>query len=384
MDNKRFAVLIDVENISVKYLDIINDEMSKYGSVTYKRAYADWTSKNNAKWRDQLRDNSIVPIQQFSNTVGKNASDSALIIDAMDILYSERVDGFCIVSSDGDFTRLASRLRESGMEVIGMGEAVGQSIRKKKDSSIVASVKAVADGRCEAVVSAGSTGAAMAASLFGLGRIHGVTRPAIAVTIPTMKKPVVLIDGGANSESTPEMLAQFASMGVAYAKLNLDIENPKVGILSIGEEEGKGNTLVKDTYPILKEMQENGKFEFVGNVEGKELFVNKADVVVADGFAGNVALKVTEGTASLLLKMIEIECKSGFVGCLIGLMAKPFLRRILNRINWESFGGMLLLGVRGISVIAHGRSSAFAMKNAVRAAVNAVNHDINSEIAQNI
>ncbi len=269
-------------------------------------------------------------------------------------------------------------------EVIGMGEAVGQSIRKKKDSSIVASVKAVADGRCEAVVSAGSTGAAMAASLFGLGRIHGVTRPAIAVTIPTMKKPVVLIDGGANSESTPEMLAQFASMGVAYAKLNLDIENPKVGILSIGEEEGKGNTLVKDTYPILKEMQENGKFEFVGNVEGKELFVNKADVVVADGFAGNVALKVTEGTASLLLKMIEIEFKSGFVGCLIGLMAKPFLRRILNRINWESFGGMLLLGVRGISVIAHGRSSAFAMKNAVRAAVNAVNHDINSEIAQNI
>ncbi|MCR5518246.1 MAG: NYN domain-containing protein [Lachnospiraceae bacterium] len=123
MDNKRFAVLIDVENISVKYLDIINDEMSKYGSVTYKRAYADWTSKNNAKWRDQLRDNSIVPIQQFSNTVGKNASDSALIIDAMDILYSERVDGFCIVSSDGDFTRLASRLRESGMEVIGMGES---------------------------------------------------------------------------------------------------------------------------------------------------------------------------------------------------------------------------------------------------------------------
>lgn len=269
-------------------------------------------------------------------------------------------------------------------EVIGMGEAVGQSIRKKKDSSIVASVRAVAEGRCEAVVSAGSTGAAMAASLFGLGRIHGVTRPAISVTLPTMQKPLVLIDGGANSESTPEMLVQFAQMGIAYAKLSLGIENPKVGILSIGEEEGKGNTLVKDTYPLLKEMHSQGKFEFVGNIEGKELFVNKADVVVADGFAGNVALKVTEGTASMLLKMIKSEFKSGPIGSIIGLMAKPFLRKILGKINWESFGGMLLLGVRGISVIAHGRSSAYAMKNAVHAAVRALNNDINNEIYQSI
>lgn len=266
-------------------------------------------------------------------------------------------------------------------EVIGMGEAVGQSIRKKKDSSIVAAVKAVADGRCEAVVSAGSTGAAMAASLFGLGRIHGVARPAIAVTLPTMKKPVVLIDGGANSECTPEMLVQFALMGVAYAKHVVGIENPKVGILSIGEEEGKGNALVKETYPLLKELS---GINFVGNVEGKEMFVNKADVVVSDGFSGNIALKITEGTASMLLKMIKQEFKSDFVGSFIGLMAKPFLRRILKKINWEGFGGMLLLGVKGISVIAHGRSSSYAMKNAVRAAVQGLKKDINAEIAQNI
>lgn len=269
-------------------------------------------------------------------------------------------------------------------EVIGMGEAVGLSIRKKKDSSIVSAVQAVADGRCEAVVSAGSTGAAMAASLFGLGRIHGVTRPAIAVTLPTMKKPLVLIDGGANSECTPGMLVQFAEMGVAYAKNVLNIDQPKVGILSIGEEEGKGNALVKETYPMLKELNEKGLLNFVGNIEGKELFVNKADVVVADGFSGNVALKVTEGTASMLLKMITSEFKSDFVGCFIGLMAKPFLRRILNQINWESFGGMLLLGVKGISVIAHGRSSSYAMKNAVGAAVRSLSKDINSEIAKNI
>lgn len=269
-------------------------------------------------------------------------------------------------------------------EVIGMGEAVGQSIRRKKDSSIVASVRAVAEGRCEAVVSAGSTGAAMAASLFGLGRIHGVSRPAIAVTIPTTKQPVVLIDGGANSDCSPEMLAQFAEMGSVYAKFAVGVENPKVGILSIGEEEGKGNALVKETYPILKDMHEKGIINFVGNVEGKEFFANKCDVIVADGFAGNIALKVTEGTASMLLKMIKSEFKSDLLGCLVGLMAKPFLRRILKRINWEVFGGMLLIGVNGISVIAHGRSSSYAMKNAVGAAVKVLNKDINSKIAEKI
>lgn len=269
-------------------------------------------------------------------------------------------------------------------EVIGMGEAVGQSIRRKKDSSIVASVQAIADGRCEAVVSAGSTGAAMAASLFGLGRISGITRPAIAVNLPTMKKPVVLIDGGANSDCTPGMLTQFAQMGVAYANLSLGIDNPSVGILSIGEEEGKGNELVKDTYPLLKQMHEEGKINFVGNIEGKEVFINKADVIVADGFAGNIVLKVTEGTASMLLKMIKNEFKSDIIGCIIGLLAKPFLRRILKRINWEVYGGMLLLGVKGISVIAHGRSSSYAMKNAVGAAVKVLNKDINSKISEKI
>ncbi|MBP3820855.1 phosphate acyltransferase PlsX [bacterium] len=269
-------------------------------------------------------------------------------------------------------------------EVIGMGEAVGQSIRRKKDSSIVCAVQAVADGRCEAVVSAGSTGAAMAASLFGLGRISGITRPAIAVTLPRTEKPVVIIDGGANSDCTSGMLTQFAQMGVAYAKLSLGIENPKVGILSIGEEEGKGNELVKETYPLLKQMHEENLIDFVGNVEGKEVFKDKADVIVTDGFSGNIVLKVTEGSSSLLLNMIKSEFKSGFIGAIIGLLAKPFLRRILKRVNWEFFGGMLLLGVRGISVIAHGRSSAYAMKNAVGAAVKVLNKDINSKIAEKI
>ena len=267
-------------------------------------------------------------------------------------------------------------------EVIGMGEAVGQSIRKKKDSSIVASVRAVAEGRCEAVVSAGSTGAAVAASLFGLGRIHGVTRPAIAVTLPTMKKPVVLIDGGANSDCTPEMLSQFAEMGLVYAKHIVGVDNPKVGILSIGEEEGKGNALVKETYPLLKNMQEKGYINFVGNIEGKELFINKCDVVVCDGFVGNVALKVTEGTSSMLFRMLKQEFKADLAGKIIGLLAKPFMKRIYTKINYEEFGGALLLGVKGITVISHGRSKAYAIKNAVRVAKHAVETGVNEKIAK--
>lgn len=265
-------------------------------------------------------------------------------------------------------------------EVIEMGEAPGQAIRKKKKSSIVLAVNAVATGSSDALVAAGSTGAAMASSLFGLGRIHGIDRPAIATTLPTMKKPIVLIDAGANSNSTPEMLRQFAIMGQTFSKSVLGIENPRVGILNIGEEAGKGNELAKHAYALLE--QEQDKFNFVGNIEGKEIFLNLCDVVVCDGFVGNVALKVTEGTASMLLRMIKQQFKSDWVGMVIGLLAKPFMRRIYTRINYEEFGGALLLGVKGITVISHGRSKAYAIKNAVRVAKEAVENDVNRQIAE--
>lgn len=267
-------------------------------------------------------------------------------------------------------------------EVIEMGEAPGQAIRKKKKSSIVLAVNAVATGSSDALVAAGSTGAAMASSLFGLGRIHGIDRPAIATTLPTMKKPIVLIDAGANSNSTPEMLRQFAIMGQTFSKSVLGVENPRVGILNIGEEAGKGNELAKLTYALLEEEQD--KFNFVGNIEGKEIFLNLCDVVVCDGFVGNVALKVTEGTASMLLRMIKQQFKSDWIGMIIGLLAKPFMRRIYTRINYEEFGGALLLGVKGITVISHGRSKAYAIKNAVRVAKEAVVNDVNKQIAESV
>lgn len=267
-------------------------------------------------------------------------------------------------------------------EIIEMGEAPGQAIRKKKNSSIVLTVNSVASGSSEALVAAGSTGAAMASSLFGLGRIPGIDRPAIAVTLPTMKKPIVVIDGGANSNCTPQMLKQFAIMGMTFSKNVLGIENPRVGVLNIGEEAGKGNELAQQTYNLLEEEKE--KFNFMGNVEGRELFLNHCDVVVCDGFVGNVVLKVTEGTSSLLFRMIKNEFKSDFLGMLIGLLAKPFMKRIYEKINYEEFGGCLLLGVKGITVIAHGRSKAYAIKNAVRVAKEAVVTGVNSKIAEHL
>ena len=267
-------------------------------------------------------------------------------------------------------------------EIIEMGEAPGQAIRKKKNSSIVLTVNSVATGSSDALVAAGSTGAAMASSLFGLGRIPGIDRPAIAATLPTMKKPVVVIDAGANSNCTPQMLKQFAIMGMTFSKNVLGIDKPKVGVLNIGEEAGKGNELAQQTYNLLEEEKE--KFNFMGNVEGREIFLNVCDVVVCDGFAGNVVLKATEGTASLLFKMIKNEFKSDFFGMLIGLLAKPFMRRIYEKINYEEFGGALLLGVKGITVISHGSSHAYAIKNAVRVAKDTVETGVNTKIAESL
>ena len=265
-------------------------------------------------------------------------------------------------------------------EIIEMGEAPGQAIRKKKKSSIVLAVDAVAKGSSDAVVAAGSTGAAMASSLFGLGRIPGIERPAIAVTLPTMKKPIVVIDAGANSSCTPQMLKQFAIMGLTFSKNVLGVENPRVGVLNIGEEAGKGNELAQNTYKLLEQEQDN--MNFVGNIEGREIFLNVCDVIVCDGFVGNVALKITEGTSSMLFRMIKAEFKSDFVGAIIGLLAKPFMKRIYEKINSADFGGALLLGVKGITIISHGRSKAYAIKNAVRVAKEAVEKGVNRKISE--
>ena len=277
-----------------------------------------------------------------------------------------------------DFSKLDIKITHAD-EVIEMGEAPGQAIRKKKNSSIVLAVKSVATNSSDAVVAAGSTGAAMASSLFGLGRLSGVERPAICVALPTMKQPLVLIDAGANSESSPEMLYQFALMGQIFSKNVLNVENPTVGVLNIGEEAGKGNETVKAAYNLLE--QNSDKFNFIGNVEGKELFSGRCNVLVCDGFVGNVALKIIEGTSSMLFNLLKEEFTRDFGSLLVGMLAKPFLKRIYKRVNYEEFGGAILLGVRGITVIAHGRSRAYAIKNAVRVAKEAVDSEVTKKIS---
>ena len=265
-------------------------------------------------------------------------------------------------------------------EVIEMGEAVGQAIRKKKKSSIVLAVDAVAKGSSDAVVAAGSTGAAMASSLFGLGRLTGIERPAIALTLPTIKKPFMLLDAGANSSCSPEMLYQFALMGSTFVKNVYGYENPRVGVLNIGEEAGKGNELVQTAYKLLEENKDG--LNFIGNVEGKEIFKGSCDVIVCDGFVGNVALKMIEGSSSMLFEMIKQEFCSNIISMAIGLLAKPFVKRIYKRINYEEFGGALLLGVKGITVISHGRSTSYAIRNAVRVAKDAVESGVNKKISE--
>lgn len=264
-------------------------------------------------------------------------------------------------------------------EVIEMGEAPGQAIRKKKNSSIVLSVNAVVTGSSDAVVAAGSTGAAMASSLFGMGRLPGIERPAIATVLPTMKGPLVLMDSGANTDCTPEMLYQFGIMGSTYAKSVLGVENPRVALLNIGEEAGKGDELAKDTYKLFDENKD--KLNFIGNAEGKEIFLGNCDVVICDGFVGNVTLKTIEGVARMFFYMVKREFYQDPISKVIGGLVKPILKKMYAKVNYEEFGGALLLGVKGITVICHGRSSAYAIKNAVKVAYNAVEAGVNKSIA---
>lgn len=265
-------------------------------------------------------------------------------------------------------------------EVIEMGESPAKALRAKKKASIVLTVASVANGESDGLVAAGSTGAAMAASLFGLGRLPGIKRPVICCTMPTSKKPIALLDGGANSDCEPEMLLEFAIMGRIFAQLILGYDNPKVGLMNIGEEEGKGNELAKATFNVLNAKKE--VLNFIGNVEGRDTFTGDVQVVVADGFVGNVILKTAEGALKMVSKLIKQECYASPLNMLMGLIAKPIFAGIKKRLDYEKIGGALLLGVKGVSVISHGSSNAYAIKNAIRVAKEAVEKNVNEKIVE--
>jgi len=261
--------------------------------------------------------------------------------------------------------------------VIEMDEKPAEAVRSKPDSSLVAAVRAVAEGRADAVVSAGNTGAMLAAGLLELRRIPGVMRPAIGVPIPSKRGPSVLIDAGANADARPEHLLQFATMGAVFAEEILGITRPEVRLLSIGEEREKGNQLTLEAHELLAASDLN----FAGNAEGRDILEGAADVLVTDGFTGNVALKTVEGTILTLLEALREEITATAAGRLGGLLIRPAARRLRRRLDPDAHGGAYLLGLRGLAVIAHGNSSRVAIANAIRLAARGVEHDVVGALA---
>ena len=255
---------------------------------------------------------------------------------------------------------------------IAMNEKPAEAVRAKPNSSLVAACRAVGDGEAEAIVSAGSSGAVLAAGLLHVRRIPGVLRPAIAVPVPARFKPSVLIDAGANADARPDHLLQFAHMGSIFAEEVLGISEPEVRLLSIGEEPEKGNQLTLEAHALLAESGLN----FGGNTEARDLLRGVADVVVADGFTGNVALKLLEGTIKELMDELRDEIVATARGKLGGLLIRPAGRRLRARLDPETYGGAYLLGLRGIAVIAHGNSSSRAIANAIRLAAQGVEHRV--------
>jgi glycerol-3-phosphate acyltransferase PlsX len=263
-------------------------------------------------------------------------------------------------------------------QVIGMDEHPAQAVRSKPDSSMSVCARLCKQGEAAAWVSAGNSGAIMAAALFVQGRVRGVDRPALGTVLPTRDQPAYFLDVGANVDSRPEFLVQFAHMGSVYAERVLGRSAPSVGLLSNGEEEGKGNELVREATGRLRRTGLN----FVGNVEPKDVLGGRVDVVVADGFVGNVAIKMAEAAAELVLGTMRDEVPRSLRGKIGGLLIRPAVNRIRGRMDWREYGGSPLVGIDGVAVVAHGRSDARAIRSAVRVARQAVEADLVGKIRE--
>ena len=261
-------------------------------------------------------------------------------------------------------------------QVVAMDEHPAQAVRAKPDSSISVCARMCKEGRADGWISAGNSGAIMAAALLIQGRIRGIDRPALGSIVPTQNGFAYFIDVGANVDSKPEYMVQFAMMGAVYAREMLGRPEPRVALLSNGEEEGKGDERVKETARRLKGTLPG----FVGNVEPKDIYGARADVIVADGFVGNVAIKMAEATADFLFRNLRDEIPKTMRGKLGGMLIRPGVRQLRARIDWREFGGAPLLGIDGVAVIAHGRSDARAIKNAVRVTRDAVQNQLVGKI----
>ncbi|MGA0854512.1 MAG: phosphate acyltransferase PlsX [Luteolibacter sp.] len=264
-------------------------------------------------------------------------------------------------------------------EAIGMSEPGAKSVRRKKQSSINIAIEMVREGRADAFVSAGNTGAAVASATLKLRTLPGVDRAGIATAIPNEHGLCHILDAGANPEAKPEHLVAYAVMGTAYARNVLGVKNPKVGLMSNGEEDEKGTAFTKETFKLLKETP---GIEFIGNVEGRDLFETELDVVLCDGFVGNVMLKTVEATAKAVSKWLKAEIKGNPLRLCGAMLAKGAFKALKEKGSYETYGGSPLLGVNGVVIIAHGSSSALAIRNAVRVAMETVAVQVNSRIEE--
>ncbi|HET6407512.1 MAG TPA: phosphate acyltransferase PlsX [Chthoniobacteraceae bacterium] len=291
----------------------------------------------------------------------------------------------------GDTGRIEAELRRIGCndgriaithstQVVEMTDSAVDAVRKKKDSSIGRAVDLVKKGEADGFVSAGHTGAAVAASTIKLRTLPGIERPGIAATMPTETNLFVLIDAGANTDPTPIQMLHNAVMGSVYSRHVLGYENPRVGLMSIGTEDEKGNDFTRDSFELLKASGLN----FHGNVEGHDLFENPVEVVVADGFTGNIVLKTSEAIAHAIFRWLKHELYRSPVYKLGALLARPAFRTIARKTSADEYGGMPLLGVNGVCIIAHGGSSPNAVKNAIRMARESINHQVNPHIVEGI
>lgn len=267
------------------------------------------------------------------------------------------------------------QFRHAG-QVIEMDEHPAEAVKAKEDSSMVVGMNLVKSGEADAFMSAGNSGGVLAAALFRLGRIPGIKRPALSTVFPTAKGFTFILDIGANTDCKALYLQQFGLMGSIYAERVLGVPNPKVAIVSNGEEPGKGSILVQEAFELLKASNLN----FIGNVEGKDIPAGMADVVVTDGFTGNVIIKLAEGAAGLMLGIIGEEIRRRKVAMLGALLAKPAFRAVKHRLDYAEYGGAPLLGVNGIAIVSHGASDAAAIKNAIAMAGECIRHDINGKI----
>lgn len=272
---------------------------------------------------------------------------------------------------------LARRLHiEHAPETITMHETPVEAIRRKKNSTIMVGFELAKSGMADAVVSAGNSGATMAAAIKKLGRLKGISRPGIASLFPTLKNPVMIMDLGANVDCRPHHLLQFAIMASSCISRTLQVERPRIGLLSNGEEAGKGNTLVKEAHELLSA----GRLNFIGNVEGRDVYQGNVDVIVCDGFVGNVSLKVSEGLAEAAMLMLRSEIEKSLQAKIGYLLIRHAFNNFRKRVDYAEYGGAPLLGINGTGIVSHGKSNAVAIKNAVLVAANMVRNKVNESI----